>query len=178
MRPSRLVGRLRSPRPRCAYAIACRWTAPSPPPRQTRTRVARCSTYRCYRGVVVGVVDLEPNQTHGAAQRVCGSEEWVASRWLSASQASASRHSKAAGVEPSASTATSTASALSASEIIHEADLDDERYNAPEAPGLDITLRGLSMVCTDQQTLTHTTPIFDGLYEYYRRATLLGHEPA
>src|SRR6202011_1856017 len=63
-------------------------------------------------------------------------------------------------------------------EIIHEADLDDERYNAPEAPGLDITLRGLSMVCTDQQTLTHTTPVFDGLYEYYRRATLLGHEPA
>ena len=46
------------------------------------------------------------------------------------------------------------------------------------APGLDITLRGLSMVCTDQQTLTHTTPVFDGLYEYYRRATLLGHEPA
>ncbi|MDT5057593.1 MAG: hypothetical protein QOF66_5959, partial [Mycobacterium sp.] len=24
----------------------------------------------------------------------------------------------------------------------------------------------------------HTTPVFDGLYEYYRRATLLGHEPA
>jgi len=63
-------------------------------------------------------------------------------------------------------------------EIIHEADLDDERYNAPEAPGLDITLRGLSMICTDHQTLTHTTPVFDGLYEYYRRATLLGHEPA
>ena len=59
-------------------------------------------------------------------------------------------------------------------EIIHEADLDD----APEAPGLDIALRGLSMVCTDHQTLTHTTPVFDGLYEYYRRATLLGHEPA
>jgi hypothetical protein len=63
-------------------------------------------------------------------------------------------------------------------EIIHEADLDDERYDAPEAPGLDITLRGLSMICTDQQTLTHTTPVFDGLYEYYRRSTLLGHEPA
>jgi hypothetical protein len=31
-------------------------------------------------------------------------------------------------------------------EIIHEADLDDERYDAPEAPGLDITLRGLSGV--------------------------------
>ena len=39
-------------------------------------------------------------------------------------------------------------------EIIHEADLDDERYDAPEARGLDITLRGLSMICTDQQTLS------------------------
>jgi hypothetical protein len=63
-------------------------------------------------------------------------------------------------------------------EIVHEADLDDERYNAPEAPGLDVALRGLSMICTDEETLTHTGPIFDGLYEYYRRATLLGREPA
>ena len=63
-------------------------------------------------------------------------------------------------------------------EIIHEADLDDERYDAPEAPGLDVALRGLSMICTDAETLTHTGPIFDGLYEYYRRAMLLGHEPA
>ena len=63
-------------------------------------------------------------------------------------------------------------------EIIHEADLDDERYDAPEAPGLDVALRGLSMICTDADTLAHTAPIFDGLYEYYRRAMLLGHEPA
>jgi hypothetical protein len=62
--------------------------------------------------------------------------------------------------------------------IIHEADLYDERYTAPEAPGLDIALRGLSMVCTDQDVLTHTQPLFDGLYEFYRRATLLGREPA
>src|SRR5207248_8354829 len=63
-------------------------------------------------------------------------------------------------------------------QIIHEADLDDERYDAPEAPGLDVTLRGLSMICTDEQTLRHAGPIFDGLYEFYRRATLLGREPA
>lgn len=62
--------------------------------------------------------------------------------------------------------------------IVHEADLDDERYDAPEAPGLDVTLRGLSMICTDEETLTHTDPIFNGLYEYYYRATLLGREPA
>lgn len=62
-------------------------------------------------------------------------------------------------------------------EIIHEADLDDERYNAPEAPGLDVALRGLSMIGDDGRTLTITEPIFDGLYEYFRRAELLGHEP-
>jgi hypothetical protein len=63
-------------------------------------------------------------------------------------------------------------------EIIHEADLDDERYDAPEAPGLDVTLRGLSMIGDDEHTLTITKPIFDGLYEYYRRAGMLGREPA
>ena len=62
--------------------------------------------------------------------------------------------------------------------IVHEADLDDERYDAPEAPGLDVVLRGLSMVCDDDQVLQLTGPIFDGLYEYHRRATLLGREPA
>ena len=62
--------------------------------------------------------------------------------------------------------------------IVHEADLDDERYDAPEAPGLDVVLRGLSMIGDDQHTLTVTTPIFDGLYEYYHREGLLGREPA
>jgi hypothetical protein len=42
--------------------------------------------------------------------------------------------------------------------IIHEADLDDERYDAPEAPGLDTALRGLSMICTDAHVLHHTGP--------------------
>jgi hypothetical protein len=63
-------------------------------------------------------------------------------------------------------------------EIIHEADLDDERYDAPEARGLAVTPRGLSMVCTDEQTLHHTAPSFDAIYEFYRRATMLGREPA
>ena len=62
--------------------------------------------------------------------------------------------------------------------IVHEADLDDERYDAPEAPGLDVVLRGLSMVCDDQRVLDLTGPMFDGLYEYHRRATVLGREPA
>jgi hypothetical protein len=62
--------------------------------------------------------------------------------------------------------------------IVHEADLDDERYDAPEAPGFDVAVRGLSMVCGDTQILDITGPVFDGLYEYHRRATLLGREPA
>lgn len=63
-------------------------------------------------------------------------------------------------------------------EIVHEADLDDARFDAPEAPGLDTVLRGLSMVCDDEQTLQLTGPLFDGLYEFFRRELLLGKEPS
>jgi hypothetical protein len=63
-------------------------------------------------------------------------------------------------------------------ELVHEADLEDERFDAPEAAGLDVALRGLSMVCDDQRVLELSGPLFDGLYEYFRRAMLLGREPA
>ncbi|MEV6491326.1 chromate resistance protein ChrB domain-containing protein [Actinoplanes sp. NPDC051633] len=63
-------------------------------------------------------------------------------------------------------------------EIVHEADLEDARYDAPEAPGVDVILRGLSMVTTDERILEVTAPMFDGLYAYYRRALLLGRPPA
>lgn len=63
-------------------------------------------------------------------------------------------------------------------EIVHEADLDDERFDAPEAPGLDSLLRGLSMVADDATVLEFTGPMFDGLYEFYRRALTTGTEPA
>lgn len=62
--------------------------------------------------------------------------------------------------------------------IVHEADLEDDRYDAPEAAGLDAVLRGLSMVCDDHTILELTGPMFDGLYEYYKRSLLLGKEPA
>jgi hypothetical protein len=62
--------------------------------------------------------------------------------------------------------------------IVHEADLDDERYDAPEARGLDVALRGLSMVVDDERLLELTGPVFDGLYEFRKRALLLGQEPA
>jgi hypothetical protein len=63
-------------------------------------------------------------------------------------------------------------------QVVHEADLDDQRFDAPEAAGLDVALRGLSMVFADDRVLELTGPLFDGLYEYYRRSTLLGREPA
>ena len=63
-------------------------------------------------------------------------------------------------------------------EAVHEADLDDERFDAPEAAGLDVLLRGLSMTGTDEHTLAVSGPLFDGLYEYHRRRLLLGREPA
>ena len=62
--------------------------------------------------------------------------------------------------------------------IIHQADLDDDRYDAPEAAGLDVTLRGLSMICDDHKILNLTAPLFDGLYSYIRQQLLLGREPA
>ena len=63
-------------------------------------------------------------------------------------------------------------------QIIHEADLEDERYDAPEARGLDVLLRGLSMVSSDEEMLELTARLYDGLYEYRRRARMLGREPS
>jgi hypothetical protein len=62
--------------------------------------------------------------------------------------------------------------------IVHEADLADERYDAAEAPGLDVLLRGLSMTHEDEQLPALTAPLFDALYEYKRRALLSGREPS
>lgn len=63
-------------------------------------------------------------------------------------------------------------------EIVTEADVDDERFDAPEARWMDVVLRGLSMVCDDDQVLPVTRPMFDGLYELFRRELLLGREPS
>ncbi len=62
--------------------------------------------------------------------------------------------------------------------IVHEADLEDERYDAPEAPGLDVVLRGLSMVCDEDEALSVSAPLYDGLYEYFMGAAVAGREPA
>jgi hypothetical protein len=62
--------------------------------------------------------------------------------------------------------------------IVHEADLADERYDAPEAAGLDVICRGLSMVRSDDEVLAATATVFDGLYEFRRRALLAGRDPS
>jgi len=62
--------------------------------------------------------------------------------------------------------------------IVHEADLADERFESPEAPGLDAVCRGLSMVRNDAEVLVVAGAVFDGLYEYRRRALLLGRDPS
>jgi hypothetical protein len=62
--------------------------------------------------------------------------------------------------------------------IVHEADLDDQRYDAPEAAGFDLLLRGLSLTQSDEEILRLTGPVFDGIYEYCRRSLLLGREPS
>jgi hypothetical protein len=62
--------------------------------------------------------------------------------------------------------------------IVHEADLADDRFDAPEAAGLDVVCRGLSMVLDDDDVVAVTGAMFDGLYEHRRRALLLGRDPA
>ena len=48
--------------------------------------------------------------------------------------------------------------------IIHEADIEDERYDAPEAPGLDAMIRGLGLVLRDDIRLIEaSSAIYDGL---------------
>ena len=62
--------------------------------------------------------------------------------------------------------------------IVHEADLRDERFDAPEAAGLDVLVRGLSMTLDDERLLEVSGPLFDGLYTYKQRALALGRDPA
>jgi hypothetical protein len=58
-------------------------------------------------------------------------------------------------------------------EIVHDADLMDDKYGRPESDGLDAVIRGMQLVLPDDPTLTrHTDAIFDGLYAYLSREVL------
>ena len=62
---------------------------------------------------------------------------------------------------------------LEISEIVHDADLMDDRYGRPESEGLDAVIRGMQLSLPDDNALSHhTDAIFDGLYTYLRRETL------
>ena len=59
------------------------------------------------------------------------------------------------------------------SEIVHDADIMDERYGRPEAEGLDVIIRGMQLVSPDDYALIRRTdPVFDGLYAYLSREVL------
>ncbi|MDP9475341.1 MAG: chromate resistance protein [Actinomycetota bacterium] len=58
-------------------------------------------------------------------------------------------------------------------EIIHDADLMDEKYGRPESEGLDAIIRGMQLALPDDETLTgHTDALYDGLYAYLGREVL------
>ena len=50
--------------------------------------------------------------------------------------------------------------------IVHEADIEDERYDAPEAAGLDAIIRGLGAMLDDPELLETTVTLYDGLLAY------------
>jgi hypothetical protein len=59
--------------------------------------------------------------------------------------------------------------------MVHAADLDDDKFATPEAPGLDAVIRGLGMIIEDDLELfTITDRIFDGLYAWLKRSGVQG----
>lgn len=58
-------------------------------------------------------------------------------------------------------------------EIVHDADLMDEKYGRPESEGLDAVVRGMQITLPDDEVLTrHTDHLFDGLYAFLSREVL------
>jgi len=58
-------------------------------------------------------------------------------------------------------------------EIVHDADLMDEKYGRPESEGLDVIVRGMQLALPDDEVLTrHTDALYDGLYSYLGREVL------
>jgi hypothetical protein len=52
--------------------------------------------------------------------------------------------------------------------VIHEADVEDERFDAPEAVGLDAIVRGMGRIMDDDALLEATLPMYDGLVAQLR----------
>jgi hypothetical protein len=55
-------------------------------------------------------------------------------------------------------------------EIVHDIDLKDTKFDREEAAGIDRLIAGIAMAHKeDEERLAKALPVFDGLYEYYRR---------
>lgn len=59
-------------------------------------------------------------------------------------------------------------------EIIHQADVADDRFDAPEAAGLDIIVRALGVDHDDESVRATTATILHSLEQYLRQATIDG----
>jgi hypothetical protein len=58
-------------------------------------------------------------------------------------------------------------------EIVHDADLMDEKYGRPESEGLDAIVRGMHLALPDDESLIrHTDALYEGLYAYLSREVL------
>jgi len=56
-------------------------------------------------------------------------------------------------------------------QVVHEADIGDERYDAPEAAGMDALLRGLALSARDDQhMIDQTAPLYDALYAFWSQS--------
>jgi hypothetical protein len=54
--------------------------------------------------------------------------------------------------------------------MVHDADLDDDKFQSLEAPGLDAIVRGLGLVTPDDHALLALTDhLYDGLYAWVQR---------
>ena len=55
--------------------------------------------------------------------------------------------------------------------IVHEADIGDEVWDAPEAPGLDALIRGLArQSASDEERIARACPLYDALYSLWSGA--------
>jgi hypothetical protein len=62
---------------------------------------------------------------------------------------------------------------LEIAEIVHDADLRDEKFGRPESEGLDVIVRGMQLALPDDATFTnHTDALYEGLYAYLSREVL------
>lgn len=57
-------------------------------------------------------------------------------------------------------------------EIVHQADVEDDRFDAPEASGLDVIVRALGLDHGDEEVRLLTATVLTSLERYLRRETL------